>query len=145
MENAPKTSIKAWILAASFHGFVSVALGAFAAHALKGTMDPDPLSWIETACRYEMYHALALLALLGLTPYMDAKRLAPSAIGFSVGVTLFSGSLDLMAFTGLRLLGAITPIGGLMLLFAWLNLFWLGIKGPWRLQDSPPKAEAGKY
>src|SRR5882724_9152161 len=113
---------KKWLISAGFHGFCAVALGAFAAHALKGSLDPDSLSWIETGARYQMFHALALLALAALPRDFAAKRLKFAGFGFAVGALLFSGSLYAMALSGQRWIGAVTPLGGLLLLGAWSNL-----------------------
>ena len=103
-------------------GFIGVAAGAFGAHALKGRLSPELLTVFETGARYQLYHSLALLA-AGL-----GQARCPSPLWswagalFGVGVLLFSGSLYLLALTGVRWLGAITPFGGLALLAAWLLL-----------------------
>jgi uncharacterized membrane protein YgdD (TMEM256/DUF423 family) len=104
-------------------GFVAVATGAFAAHGLKGQLAPEMLAVFETAARYQMYHALALLA-VGLA----GSRAIPSALWtwsgwmFAVGTVLFSGSLYVLALTGTKWLGAITPFGGLAFLAGWALL-----------------------
>jgi uncharacterized membrane protein YgdD (TMEM256/DUF423 family) len=104
-------------------GFIAVAAGAFGAHALKARLTPELLVVFETAARYQMYHALALVA-VGLAQ----SRAAPSALWswsgwmFVAGTLLFSGSLYVLALTGLRWLGAITPLGGLAFLAGWLLL-----------------------
>ena len=109
-------------------GGLAVALGAFGAHGLKGRVDADLLQIYETAARYQMYHALALLA-VGV-----AARLFPStavqAAGwcFVLGIALFSGSLYTMTFTGLRWLGAVTPLGGLAFMAGWALLAWAGAR-----------------
>ncbi|MDO4245994.1 MAG: DUF423 domain-containing protein [Deinococcus sp.] len=89
---------------------LSVAIGAFAAHALKTRLDPAMLANVETAARYQMYAALALMV-LGTLP---GQTRAP--LPLLLGAIIFSGSLYLMAVTGLRWLGAITPIGGVLLI-----------------------------
>lgn len=100
---------------------VAVALGAFGAHALRARLEPRDLEIFETAVRYQMYHALALLAVAWLI-----SRQAPGAgaagWSFVVGVALFSGSLYLMVATGHRWLGAVTPLGGVAFLAGWLLL-----------------------
>lgn len=111
-----------WTSAGAVGMFLAVALGAFAAHGLKARLSPDMLTIWETGVRYQVYHALALL-LLG------ASR-GPDRAGwcFLGGIVIFSGSLYLLALTGEKRLGAITPIGGLLFLAGWL-LFALKPRG----------------
>ncbi|HLE33637.1 MAG TPA: DUF423 domain-containing protein [Bacteroidota bacterium] len=112
-----------FFLVAAALGFLGVAGGAFGAHALKGKLDAELLGTFEVGIRYQMYHAFAL-ALAGWAmqkyPIADFKR---AGLSFMVGVALFSGSLYIMTLTGLRWLGAITPVGGLAFLVGWLFLF----------------------
>ena len=98
--------------------FCSVALGAFGAHALKSRLSSEALAIFETAARYQMFHALALLLVAAL------PQLRASLAGwlFVAGTILFSGSLYALALTGLRGLGAVTPIGGLCFLTGWVVL-----------------------
>jgi uncharacterized membrane protein YgdD (TMEM256/DUF423 family) len=107
-----------WVMGCVF-GFLGVAAGAFGAHALRAHLPPDLLAVFETAARYQMYHALALLF-----ASRAASRGGGTAAGwlFTAGITIFSGSLYLLALTGVRWLGAITPIGGVALLAGWLML-----------------------
>ncbi len=93
--------------------FLDVALGAFAAHGLKARLTPEMLAVFETGARYQAYHALALLLL--------AAMRGPDKAGwcFAGGITLFSGSLYLLALTGERRFGMITPLGGLLFLAGW--------------------------
>lgn len=103
-------------------GLIAVGAGAFGAHALKERLSPDALQIWETAARYQMYHALALVAvalLLGRGANPWAVR---AGWGFVVGTLLFSGSLYTLAWTGLRALGAVTPLGGAAFLAGWLML-----------------------
>lgn len=117
-----------WIITAAVNGFIAVAAGAFAAHALNKKMSPDGLRIFETAVRYQMYHALALLAVAWV-----ASRGAGAAPGvgtaatvagwaFAVGILLFSGSLYALCLTGISKLGAITPFGGVAFLVGWVAL-----------------------
>ncbi len=108
-------------------GFLAVALGAFGAHGLKRKLAPladgaDRLAWWETAAHYHLTHALAL----GLVAFLVARApsTAANASGwlFLAGMLVFSGSLYAMTLTGVRVLGAITPIGGLCLLAGWASL-----------------------
>ena len=105
-------------------GGIAVALGAFAAHALKARLDPQLLVTFETGARYQMYHALALLAVGLLAGRASSRLLAASGAFFVVGTVLFSGSLYALALTGTRGLGAITPFGGVAFLAGWLCLGW---------------------
>ena len=100
--------------------FVSVAAGAFGAHALKARLPADLLAVFETGARYQMYHALALVligVLAGKSPLLGAAGWA-----MVTGTLLFSGSLYVLALTGVRWLGAITPLGGLAFLVGWALL-----------------------
>ena len=110
---------KVWLISASIFGFLSVGLGAFGAHSLKHVLDDYGRSIYEKAVLYQMFHALALFA-VGLMQHLFKEGwFAPAGFGFMAGILLFSGSLYLLAVTGMRWLGAITPIGGLAFLFGW--------------------------
>ena len=115
-----------WLFVGALNGFLSVAAGAFGAHALKARLGADLLAVFETGARYHMYHALALVAvglLSALRPVSTALGLLDAAgWAFLVGVLLFSGSLYALALTGVRGLGAITPLGGLAFLTGWALL-----------------------
>lgn len=101
-------------------GFIAVAAGAFGAHALKARLATDMLAVFETGARYQMFHALALLAVAWAAGHWPGRALAASGACFTAGTVLFSGSLYLLALTEWRALGAITPFGGLLLLAGWL-------------------------
>ena len=117
-----------WIGLGSGFAFLGVAAGAFGAHALRGMLSDDALSIFETAARYQIYHALALL-IVGLLVSRNAIGLIPMAGWlFTAGIILFSGSLYLLAITDVKWLGAITPLGGLCFLAGWAAL----IIGAWR-------------
>jgi uncharacterized membrane protein YgdD (TMEM256/DUF423 family) len=117
-----------WLLAAAINGFLAVAFGAFAAHGLKARLDSDALQMFETGARYQMYHALAL----GLAAFAmrgaAATAAQAAACFFLAGIVLFSGSLYLLALTGLRPLGFVTPFGGLAFLIGWVLLAWTATK-----------------
>lgn len=104
---------------------LAVALGAFGAHGLKGRVEPELLSVYETGARYHMYHAFALMV-VGLlsTPGEVSPSLTRAGWLFCLGLILFSGSLYLMTFTGLRWFGAITPLGGVSFMSGWCLLAW---------------------
>ena len=101
----------------------AVAAGAFGAHALKGRLAPDLLAVYRTAVEYHFYHALGLV-LVGCvaTRLADATLAAASGWLMLAGIVLFSGSLYLLAVTGTRWLGAVTPLGGLAFIVAWVLL-----------------------
>lgn len=104
-------------------GGLAVALGAFGAHGLKDRVTPDLLAVFETGVKYHFYHALALLALALGPERLWQSGLTPAAGGaWIVGIAVFSGSLYLMTFTGLRWLGTITPIGGVAFIVGWALL-----------------------
>ncbi|MBK1654636.1 DUF423 domain-containing protein [Allochromatium vinosum] len=117
----PPASI--WMTLGAVGGLLTVALGAFGAHGLKGRVDPALLANWQTAANYLGLHALAILACgLALLHRPESSLLHWSALAFAVGVCLFSGSLFVMTLTGLRQLGMITPIGGVILILAWALL-----------------------
>jgi len=112
-----------WLGIAAINGVLAVMAGAFAAHGLKARLNADSLAVFETGARYHMYHAVAM-ALAALAP---ARR---ASIAFLGGIVLFSGSLYLLALTGIPILGAITPVGGLCFIAGWAFLAWRAFKGP---------------
>ena len=103
-------------------GFISVAAGAFGAHALRSRLTPEYLGVFETAARYQMYHALALLAVAWAITRGTGSTAQWAGWLFVIGTVLFSGSLYGLALTGVRWLGAITPLGGVAFLAGWLCL-----------------------
>lgn len=115
--------MKGWglIIGGSF-GFLAVALGAFGAHALKPRVDSRSLEIFETAVRYQMYHALALviLGVISMSAFAKSMNIAGPLVCWTIGVLIFSGSLYTLVFTGVRAWGAVTPLGGLLLLAGWL-------------------------
>lgn len=103
-------------------GFLAVAAGAFGAHALRTRLAPDLLPVFETAARYQMYHALALLAVAWVAERWPGPLPQWAGWLFVVGTVLFSGSLYALALSGVRWLGAITPLGGAAFLAGWICL-----------------------
>ncbi len=101
---------------------LSVAAGAFGAHALRERVEPRMLEVFETAARYQMYHGLALLAVAYACSRWPSTLVSISGWLFVAGIVLFSGSLYVMTFTGARWLGAVTPLGGVCWIVAWLLL-----------------------
>jgi len=103
---------------------LGVALGAFAAHALRGRLEPDMLATFEVGVRYHVYHALALLAVGWAASRWPSGAVTAAGWLFVAGTLLFSGSLYLLSASGIRWLGAVTPVGGLCFLLGWLLLAW---------------------
>ena len=108
---------------------VAVGLGAFGAHALKDVLSPDALATFETGVRYQFYHSLGILGVALLWFRLQNTRIATLAGWlFLVGIVLFSGSLYLLAITGIRWIGAFTPIGGLAMIAGWVALAFSGLR-----------------
>ena len=118
--------------AGSILAALGVGLGAFGAHSLKTVLSPELLAVFETGVRYQMYHALGLLALAWAIGRWPERRLVPAAWLLLVGTVVFSGSLYLLVLTGARWFGAITPFGGAMLIAGWVFVAWrlVGSKPP---------------
>jgi uncharacterized membrane protein YgdD (TMEM256/DUF423 family) len=112
----------------SISAFLAVALGAFAAHGLKNKLTPEMFNAFEVGVRYQMYHALALLAVAWASTRWPGSAVNAAGWSFIAGTIIFSGSLYLLSLAGPRWLGAVTPIGGAAFLLGWLLLAW----GAWR-------------
>lgn len=119
---------KFWIIISSTFGFFSVAMGAFGAHILKDNFSGYSLSIWNTAVLYMMFHTLAILAVAILGYIKNSSQFNTAGWSFSIGTILFSGSLFTLALTGIKTLGAITPIGGFCFLFGWIWLIYSAIK-----------------
>jgi len=118
-----------FLVLAGVNGFIAVSLGAFAAHGLKSMLGPDLLATFQTGVQYHMYHALALLAVGILVLQFPAQTgLRIAGYLFLAGILIFSGSLYVLALSGIRWLGAITPIGGVAFLAGWAMLAWTMLK-----------------
>jgi uncharacterized membrane protein YgdD (TMEM256/DUF423 family) len=113
---------RVFFVAAAVSGFIAVALGAFAAHGLKARLAPEVLATFEVGVRYQMYHALALLAVAWACTRWPGTLANAAGWLFVAGTLVFSGSLYLLALTGEKWLGAITPLGGLAFLAGWICL-----------------------
>ncbi|MCK8503399.1 DUF423 domain-containing protein [Myxococcus fulvus] len=111
-----------WLVLGAVNAFLSVAAGAFGAHGLKSRLSPDLLVIFETGARYHMYHALGLVAVGLLDTLRPSPLLNGAGWAMLVGILLFSGSLYALALSGVRALGAITPLGGLGFLAGWALL-----------------------
>ena len=99
--------------------FIGVGFGAFGAHGLRGRISPEMLAVFETGVRYQMYHAFAILITAVALSRFDGALLRAAGWLFTAGIVLFSGSLYALALTGVAMLGAITPLGGLAFLAGW--------------------------
>ena len=110
-------------------GFLAVLAGAFGAHFLKARLGEGLLATFEVGVRYQMYHALVLLVLPLFKGRAEERGLLRSGWSFLLGVCLFSGSLYLLAFTGITAFGAVTPIGGVLLLIGWVLLTLSLVRG----------------
>src|SRR5215470_20293302 len=106
----------------SISALIAVAAGAFGAHALRGRLAPDLLAVFETGARYQMYHALALLAVAWIASRSPSPLATWSGYLFVLGTVLFSGSLYALALSGVRIFGAVTPLGGLAFMAGWICL-----------------------
>jgi uncharacterized membrane protein YgdD (TMEM256/DUF423 family) len=114
---------RTFLLIGAALGFLGVAFGAFGAHALKSRLSPEMLAVFETGVRYQMYHAFAVLIVAAAIGHIgNARLLVIAGWFFFAGILLFSGSLYALALTSVGMLGAITPIGGLLFLIGWACL-----------------------
>jgi len=111
----------------AIHAFLAVAAGAFGAHGLQGVLDDYGLRIWHTAAAYHLSHALALV-LLGALERLYQTRLRLAHCCFGAGILLFSGSLYALALSGVKVLGAVTPLGGAAFLAGWLAVAWAGWK-----------------
>lgn len=112
--------------------FLAVAAGAFGAHALRARLTPEHLAVFETGARYQMYHALALLAVGWVAAQRPGDAVTAAGWLFVAGIVLFSGSLYLLALSGVGWLGAVTPLGGAAFLGGWASLAWAAWRGAGR-------------
>jgi uncharacterized membrane protein YgdD (TMEM256/DUF423 family) len=114
---------RAFLQLSALLALLDVAFGAFARHALENRLSAHMLEVVETAARYQMYHALGLGLVGVLAAYCADKRLKMAGWCFVFGIIVFSGSLYAYALSGMKILGAITPLGGLAFMAGWLLLF----------------------
>lgn len=115
------------LLAGGF-GFSAVAAGAFGAHALKARLTPELLAVFDTGAKYHLAHAVALAALAALAPQLSPGWSRAAGWLWTLGIVVFSGSLYVLALTGTRTWGAVTPFGGLLLLAGWFALVAAALK-----------------
>lgn len=135
----PSTAIGLpWLGTGALFAALGVAAGAFGAHGLRAILAEPLLLIYETAVRYQMYHALALVALGALAGRLPPRAITVSGSLFTLGILLFSGSLYLLVLTGTRPLGILTPIGGSCFIAGWL---WLAVSA-WRAVRTPGQARS---
>jgi uncharacterized membrane protein YgdD (TMEM256/DUF423 family) len=115
-----------WSVIGAANAAIAIGLGAFAAHGLKGRISPEMLLVFETGARYHMYHALGLLAVAWLSSERGAAANLPGMLMLA-GIVLFSGSLYALSVSGVRWLGAITPLGGLAFIAAWASFAFVAL------------------
>lgn len=118
---------RTFLLLGALAGFIGVALGAFGAHGLRTRLSAEMLAVFETGVRYQMYHALAILIVALAAARLDGWLIRTAGWLFTVGIVLFSGSLYALALSGITILGAVTPIGGLAFLAGWACLALAGL------------------
>ena len=125
------TTARLFVVFGAIAGFLAVALGAFAAHGLQGMLPPERLVTWQTGNEYLAMHALALIAIgLSIAHFGEDRMLSAAGWAFALGIILFSGSLFLLAVTGVRWVGAITPFGGTAFLAGWALFAWRIARGP---------------
>ena len=120
--------VKVWLVLAAALGFLSVGFGAFGAHSLKNLLDEYGKSIWEKAVLYQMFHTLALLAVGFSQLFFRNTSFSTAGLFFLSGILLFSGSLYLLAITGTKWLGAVTPFGGVAFLLGWVSFVYTIIK-----------------
>ena len=125
-----------WFLSGAVAASIGVGLGAFGAHGLKSRLDPDMLAAFETGVRYQMYHAIAILVTAIAVWHIDGRLVRIAGWLFTSGIVIFSGSLYALALSGISMLGAVTPLGGLAFLAGWACLIIAALRvGPGRRRN----------
>jgi uncharacterized membrane protein YgdD (TMEM256/DUF423 family) len=120
---------RTFLLVGALAAFVGVALGAFGAHGLRTRVSSEMLAVFETGVRYHMYHAFAILIVALALARLDGWLIRAAGWLFTAGIVLFSGSLYALALTGVTVLGAVTPFGGLAFLVGWACLAVAALRG----------------
>jgi uncharacterized membrane protein YgdD (TMEM256/DUF423 family) len=117
------TMLKTFLMLGSLNAFLSVALGAFGAHALRSKLSPDMLNVYQTGVQYHMIHSIGLILIALLADKLGNSSLVNvSGWALFIGIVLFSGSLYALSLSGIKVLGAITPLGGVSFLLGWILL-----------------------
>lgn len=120
-------------MAAALFAGLSIGAGAFASHTLRDRLTERSLEIFETAARYQMYHALALLFVAVLLSRGNSLSLRVAGVAFMVGIVIFSGSLYALSVSDVKILGAVTPIGGVAFIVGWINV----AIAAWNLKPAP--------
>ena len=115
---------RTFLVLGALSGAIAVAAGAFGAHALKARLSPDLLAVFETGARYQMFHALGLVAAAWAAARFPGGAASAAGWLFLAGTVLFCGSLYVLALSGVRWLGAVTPLGGVAFIAGWIALAW---------------------
>jgi uncharacterized membrane protein YgdD (TMEM256/DUF423 family) len=123
--------LNVFVVLGSLNAFLSVALGAFGAHGLKSKLSPEMLDVYQTGVHYQMSHALGLILVGLLSAHLSGSSALVNWSGWLLfaGIVLFSGSLYVLSVTGFKILGAITPFGGVAFLIGWVLLLFAALKG----------------
>ena len=117
-----------WVRLGAVLMFVGVGLGAFGAHGLRGRLAPEMMQVFETGVRYHFYHSLGLFVVGWLAETHPSSWITGAGVAFTLGILVFSGSLYILSLSGVKWLGAITPLGGLAFLVGWAALFWAALR-----------------
>ncbi len=120
--------VRLFFITASISMALAVILGAFGAHSLKEKISPEMLAIFDTAVRYQIYHTLGIFIVAFFIHLFPSANISLSGWFFIFGIFLFSGSLYILAFTGIKWLGAVTPFGGLSFILGWLYFAWKTFK-----------------
>jgi uncharacterized membrane protein YgdD (TMEM256/DUF423 family) len=132
VDGSPSSAARLFALLGCVLAFTGVLLGAFGTHALKAALSAEALAIWQTAQQYQSFHALALIVVAGILHNVSTSRVVAAAGWcFFIGILVFSGSLYLLSVSGVRALGAITPIGGLSFLLGWV-LLTMGVWRDWK-------------
>jgi uncharacterized membrane protein YgdD (TMEM256/DUF423 family) len=121
--------VRVFAVTGALAALLGVALGAFGAHALSSRLEPRDLATFEIGVRYQMYHALGLLAVAWAATRWPTGPIYVAGWAFLVGILVFSGSLYLLVLTNTRWLGAVTPLGGAAFLVGWAAFAWAALRG----------------
>lgn len=113
---------KTLIFVGAVMGGLGVAIGAFGAHGLRGRLTPEMLAVFETGVRYHLYHALAIVITGALMSRLEGRAVVVAGWSFTAGIVIFSGSLYALALSGVTILGAVTPLGGVAFIVGWIAL-----------------------
>ncbi|RDD60685.1 DUF423 domain-containing protein [Ferruginivarius sediminum] len=122
--------MRSWLAIGAINGLLGVAIGAFAAHGLEGVLPDDRLEWVETAARYQLVHALALLVCAMLADRYKGRIVTVAGAAFTAGTLLFCGGLYVAGLTGWRAVIPVVPVGGACFLAGWAALLWMALRRP---------------